>query len=75
MVNADQAISVPEAVLGYTKWAAQLGQFTQNGSLSVGKAADFVILSDDIFTVPHESIKDIRVQATWLAGQEVYRAD
>ena len=75
VVNADQAISVPEAVLGYTKWAAQLGQFTQNGSLSVGKAADFVILSNDIFTVPHEAIKDIRVQATWLAGQEVYRAD
>ena len=75
VVNADQAISVPEAVLGYTKWAAQLGQFTHNGSLSVGKAADFVILSDDIFTVPHEAIKDICVQATWLAGQEVYRAD
>lgn len=73
IVNADEAISIKQAVLTYTKYAAAVGDFNDNGSLSVGKAADFVILSDDIFTVPSEQIKDIKVNETWLAGQRVYR--
>lgn len=74
VLNANEAISVPEAVLAYTKWPAEIGGFKQNGQLIPGKDADFVVLNDNIFTVPQERLKSIRVVQTWINGQQVYRA-
>lgn len=74
LVNPEEALTVPEAVLGYTKWGAELGGFKDNGSLTPGKAADFVILDHDIFTVPAATLADVRVAETWLAGERVYQA-
>ena len=71
-VNADEAITVLEAVLAYTNWPAKIGGFTSNGQLTPGFAGDFVILDRDIFSVPHEEIKDVRVAQTWMAGKRVY---
>ena len=73
LVNPEEAITVPQAILSYTKWAAQLGQFTHNGTLEVGKAADFVILTADPFTIPHEELQNIRAKETWLRGKKVYQ--
>lgn len=73
-LNLGEAISVPEAVLAYTKWPAEIGGFTQNGQLVPGKDADFVILNDDIFAVPADQLKSVRVLETWIAGHRVYRA-
>jgi predicted amidohydrolase YtcJ len=42
------------------------------GSLSVGKRADFVVLSKDIMTVPSEQILDVTVAATIIDGEVVY---
>lgn len=50
---------------------AKIGGFDDNGTLEVGKAADFVILNDDIFTVPHDDLKNIHVNETWMAGKRV----
>ncbi|AQW21511.1 amidohydrolase [Lentilactobacillus curieae] len=72
IVNPEEAISVLDAVHGYTDFAAQVGSFEHNGRLLPGFDADFVILTDDIFTVPEEQIKDIRVEQTWMAGNKVY---
>ncbi|WP_057823289.1 amidohydrolase [Lentilactobacillus sunkii] len=72
VVNAEEAISVPEAVLAYTSWPAKIGGFQQNGKLTPGYAGDFVILDRDIFSVPHDEIKDVRVEETWMAGEKVY---
>ncbi|MHA2361116.1 MAG: amidohydrolase family protein, partial [Candidatus Thorarchaeota archaeon] len=38
------------------------------GSLQEGKRADFVVLSEDILKVPHDSIKDIQVEMTFVGG-------
>ena len=42
------------------------------GSVTLGKLADFVVLSDDIFKIPLNSIKNVKVEATFLGGKLVY---
>jgi predicted amidohydrolase YtcJ len=72
LISAAEGITVNQAVLAYTKWAAIIGGFSQNGELKAGKKADFVILSDNIFKVPYKRIKDIQVIETWVNGKKVY---
>jgi hypothetical protein len=38
-----------------------------------GKLADFVVLSDDILSVPERKIVDMKALATYVGGNEVYR--
>jgi len=44
------------------------------GSLTVGKRADFVVLSNDIFKVQPDAIKDITVEMTIVGGIVEYSA-
>ena len=44
------------------------------GSLEVGKQANFVILSDDVFTVPENEIKELKVLETYIDGDCKYRS-
>ena len=41
----------------------------ERGSLEAGKIADMVILSDNPYTVPADSIKDIKVEELILGGR------
>ncbi len=70
----NQTLSVKEAVRFYTLGAAY-AEFQENekGTISTGKLADFVILSDDIFTIPIEKIPDVTVLTTIIGGKTVYR--
>jgi predicted amidohydrolase YtcJ len=74
-VNAqhpDQRISIEEALRAYTLDAAYAG-FAERvlGSLEPGKLADFIVLSDDPAQVPH-TIKEIKIERTYLAGDRVF---
>ena len=71
-----QPVSVYEAVKAYTLGSA-FAQFQERekGTIEVGKLADFVILSDDIFTIDRSMIRDTRVQLTFVDGREVYRIE
>lgn len=69
----EQKLKVPEAVEAYTMGSAYAEfQEKEKGSITPGKLADFVILSDDIFKIPNEAIKDVKVEATFLGGKLVY---
>jgi len=72
----EQCLSVPEAVYAYTMGNAYAsGEEEIKGSLSPGKQADLVVLSQDIFDVPAEELLHTVVEMTVLAGDLVYSSD
>ncbi|MCY3750622.1 MAG: amidohydrolase [Gammaproteobacteria bacterium] len=73
VLGPDQGLTREEAIRGITLDSAYVSfEEDVKGSIEPGKYADFVVLSDDILTVPGETIKDIEVEATVLAGKVVY---
>lgn len=71
----EQKITVEEAVRAYTQGSA-FAEFQENvkGTIAVGKLADLVILSDDIFTIDPVKIWDVKVLQTIMDGKIVYQA-
>jgi predicted amidohydrolase YtcJ len=71
----DQALSVTQALWGYTVGAAYAGgQEARQGSLTPGKLADLIVLAEDPFTAPPELIAGAQILATLVGGQLVYGA-
>lgn len=69
----DEAITIEEAVRGYTLTGAYINFDEQKkGSLEPGKFADMIVLSEDILTADPERILNIDVEQTWLGGELVY---
>lgn len=68
--------TIEDAVKAYTiNGAYVLRQETNTGSLEVGKWADFICVSQDIFTIPTNQIAQTTVLSTWVGGEEVFRSD
>ncbi|HEY6969395.1 MAG TPA: amidohydrolase [Candidatus Angelobacter sp.] len=69
----EQKLTLAEAIEAYTIGSAYAEfQEREKGSITAGKLADFVILSDDLFKIPPAAIKDVRVEATFVGGKVVY---
>lgn len=69
----EQKLTVQETVHAYTVGSAYAEfQEKTKGTLTPGMLADFVILSDDIFTVTPEKIWDVRVLKTFVGGKVVF---
>jgi predicted amidohydrolase YtcJ len=73
--GANQRISVEEALRVNTiNGAYNSHEEAIKGSITPGKLADFVVLSDDLFTVDKEKIKDLQIVRTVVGGNTVYQA-
>jgi predicted amidohydrolase YtcJ len=71
---AEQAVSVEDAIRAYTLGSAWAGGTDDiEGSLTPGKLANLVVLSDDPTAVPPARIRDIVVDETWVDGERVYQ--
>lgn len=71
--GADEAITIEEAVRGYTLTGAYMNfDEAKKGSLEPGKFADMIVLSEDILTIDPAQIMDIEIEQTWLGGELVY---
>lgn len=69
----DQTIDRAAALHAFTIGAAYAAfQEEELGSIEEGKYADFVMLSDDLMTVPEEELSETRVLATYSGGKCVY---
>lgn len=69
----EQKISVLEAVRAYTLGSAY-AEFQENvkGSIEPGKLADFVMISDDIFSIDPVKIREAKVMLTVVDGKVVF---
>jgi predicted amidohydrolase YtcJ len=72
--GSSERVSIAEAIRMHTLEPAYFtfDDLTQ-GSIEVGKAADFVILDRDLLTIDPERIPDVQVVRTIVGGREVYR--
>ncbi|MDT5157877.1 MAG: hypothetical protein QOH51_2234 [Acidobacteriota bacterium] len=71
----EQKITVEEAARAYTVGSA-FAEFAENakGTITPGKLADFVILTEDIFKIDPVEIEKVRVRMTIMDGRVVYEA-
>jgi predicted amidohydrolase YtcJ len=69
----EEGVSASQALALYTINAAYASfEESIKGSITPGKLADIVVLSDDPARVPPEQIKDIRVEMTIIGGEVVW---
>ncbi|WGK65062.1 amidohydrolase [Croceiramulus getboli] len=72
----EQKLTREQTLRGMTIWAAYSNfEEQEKGSIEVGKLADFVIMEEDIMTVPEDRIPNLAVSATYVGGQQVYKAN
>jgi predicted amidohydrolase YtcJ len=70
----EQEMSLKEAFRCFTLDAAYAGhQEKTQGSLEVGKYADFIVIDRDLFKMTPYDIYKTGVLETWVAGRQVYR--
>ena len=69
----EQKLTVAEAVEAYTAGSAYAEfQEKDKGTIAAGKLADVVLLSDDIFSIRPEAIKDAKVDLSIVGGKVVF---
>jgi len=69
-----ERINVESAIAAYTLGSARATLMDSvTGSITSGKRADFIVLSDDLFAIEPGRIADVRVLLTMFSGREVYR--
>jgi hypothetical protein len=69
----ENAVTREQALKAMTIWAAKACfEDEEKGSIEPGKAADFIILDKDIYTVKPDDILKTSVLKTYINGQQVY---
>ena len=72
----EQKLTLPEALEAYTMGSAYAEfQDQEKGSITAGKLADMVLLSDDIFTIDPVKIRDVKIIRTIVGGKTVWDAN
>ena len=70
---AGDRLSREQALYGFTQGAAYAAFQEQHlGSITNGKRADFVVLSNDIMSIPATEILNTNILATYIDGQAVF---
>ena len=72
--NPKEAITIEQAVIAYT-YGSAFAEFREKekGTLTKGKLADLVVLSQDIFSIPKELLLSTKSLLTMIDGKVVYK--
>lgn len=70
----EERLTIDQAIYGFTMGSAY-ASFEEEikGSIEEGKLADMAVLSEDIYKIAPENIKDIVVEMTIMDGKIVYK--
>ena len=69
VINASEGVTIQEALYAQTMGSAYAAfEEDVKGSIEVGKYADMVVWSDDLYTIPTEQLPDVYVISTIIAG-------
>jgi predicted amidohydrolase YtcJ len=70
----EERLTVEEALRAYMSGGAYAAfEEKDKGTIARGKLADLVVLSDDLLTIPSESIRNARVTMTVVGGRIIYQ--
>jgi predicted amidohydrolase YtcJ len=70
----EEKITLEEALRAYTYGSAYAAfQEKDKGTIAPGRLGDIVVLSDDLFSIPPDQIKDAHVVLTVVGGRIVHR--
>ncbi len=70
----ENAVDRPSALRAMTSWAARACfEDKLRGQIKPGLQADFVVLDQDIMTVPNEKLRGTLVRQTWIGGEKLYQ--
>jgi predicted amidohydrolase YtcJ len=72
----EQKLTIQEAIEAYTLGSAY-AEFQENekGTITTGKLADMVLLSDDVLAIAPAKIRDVKILKTWVGGKLIYNAE
>ena len=71
--HPEESLTLDEAIDFYTKASAYAaGDEDRKGMIKKGYLADMTVLDRDIYAVPTEEIKDIKVTMTVVGGEITY---
>ncbi len=69
----ENALTREQTIRGMTIWAAKAAfEEKEKGSLEKGKAADFIMLDNDLMKCTEEKILGTKVLGTWVNGKKVW---
>ncbi len=69
----ENALTREQAIRGMTIWAAKAAfEEKEKGSLEVGKAADFIMLDQDLMKCPETEILKTSILTTYIYGEKVF---
>jgi predicted amidohydrolase YtcJ len=73
--GANQKISLDEAIRVNTlNGAYNSHEEDIKGSITAGKLADYVVLAEDLYAIPLDKIKDVKIVRTVVGGRTMYEA-
>jgi predicted amidohydrolase YtcJ len=71
--HAEQCLTRTEVLRAYTVESAYAGfEEGSKGQIAPGMLADFIVLSDDILTIPPKSLLSLKVEKTYIGGNLAY---
>ncbi len=71
-----EKLTIEESIKAYTLNTAYAAYEEDiKGTITVGKLADYVVLSDNLLTMDPDGIKDVTVRKTIVGGKIVYESD
>ena len=73
--DENEKLSLDQLLTGFTiNGAKQCSWENETGSIEVGKSADMVVLSKNLYEIPAETLHEVDALITIFKGKEVYKA-